>query len=169
MRIAPEIIAGLCRERARDLLSPRPGDLAQMDAAKLLWAFAGVESSFGLNSAPRHEWGYCYNGRYFDSAATAEIGCLAHCSYGPWQVMYANFPKGIDPRQLIQYDEGRYAAEMSIRACIALLNRALARDTRNVTELVSWYNGPADVPEYTRKFLAAYDRPMPQYTDPVLA
>jgi len=95
MRVAPEVIAGFCRVRSRDLFQPREGDLAALDPVKILWAFAGVESSFGLQSNPRHENGYCYNGRYFDAMLTDKWGCLAHCSYGPWQVMFTNFPPGV--------------------------------------------------------------------------
>jgi hypothetical protein len=169
MRVAPEVVAGLCRARARDLLTPMPGELAGVDAAKLLWAFAGVESSFGLNSHPRHENGYCYNGRYFDPKATADIGCLAHCSYGPWQVMYDHFPKGITVFALLPQGEGTMAADMSIRAAILILNQAIARGASNLTDLVQAYNGPGDVPEYAKKLFAAMERPMPQYVDPVLA
>jgi hypothetical protein len=169
MRVAPEIIAGFCRIRSRDLLQPRQGDLAALDPSKLLWAFAGVESSFGQNSHPRHEQGYCYNGRYFQQKATEQWGCLAHCSYGPWQVMFDHFPNGVTPIALLPQGDGHVAADLSAMACVAILNQALARGAKTLTDLAMAYNGPADTPEYMRQLLASYDRPMPQYTDPVLA
>lgn len=169
MRIAPEIIAGMCLVRERDLLTPRQGDLGKISGAKLLWAIAGVESSFGLNSHPRHEQGYCYAGRYFDPNLTAEWGCLAHCSYGPWQVMFANFPKGVSPVSLLPQGDGHVAADLSAMACVAKLNQALARGAKTLIDLVIAYNGPGDVDNYTKKLFAAMERPMPQYTDPVLA
>ncbi|SRR6266702_1562508 len=162
MRVAPEIVAGLCRARSRDLLTMAFGELSSVDPVRLLWAIAGVESSFGRDSYPRHENAYCYNGRYFNPQVTAEVGCLAHCSYGPWQVMYANFPAGVDPRALLPFNEGRIAAELSIRAAIAVLNKAIVRNARSLVDLVTHYNGPDDVPEYSRRLFAAMDRPMPQ-------
>jgi hypothetical protein len=145
------------------------GDLASVDPVKLLWAIAGVESMSGDYSNPRHEQGYCYGGRYFDPLVTSDIGCLAHCSYGPWQVMYANFPKLTDPRSLIPFDDGRLAAGLSIRAAIGVLNRAVARGAKSLADLVIAYNGPRDVEHYETKLLAAFDRPMPQATERVIA
>jgi hypothetical protein len=155
--------------RACDLLKMEQGGLASVDPVKLLWAIAGVESNFGQNSAPRHEQGYCYGGRYFNVLATNDIGCLAHCSYGPWQVMYANFPKLTDPRSLIPFDDGTLSAELSVRAAISVLNRAISRGAKSLAELVIAYNGPRDVEHYEAKLLAAFDRPMPQSQDSVVA
>ena len=169
MRIAPEIIAGMCQRRERDLLTPRQGDLAEFSGAKLLWGIAGVESSFGLYSHPRHEQGYCYNGRYYDPQATAEWGCLAHCSYGPWQVMFDHFPKSITPFQLLPQGDGHVAADVSLMAAIGVINQALARGAKTLVDLVIAYNGPGDVELYAKKLFAAMERPMPQYVDTVLA
>lgn len=169
MRVAPEIIAGLCRVRERDLLRPFPGELAKVDPVKLLWAIAGVESSFGLDSAPRHESGYCYSGRYFDPKATADIGCLAHCSFGPWQVMYPHYPPGLSVFQLIPQADGSVAADLSCMAAIGVINRAISAGARSLADLVIHYNGPADVDVYARKLFACFDRPMPQYEDRVVA
>lgn len=169
MRIAPEIIAGMCLVRERDLLLPRQGDLAAIGGRKLLWGIAGVESTFGQYSNPRHENAYCYAGRYYDPKATSEWGCLAHCSYGPWQVMFDHFPPGVTPLALLPQGDGRVAADLSLMACVSILNRALARGAKTLVDLVTEYNGPGDVPEYTQRLLANMDRPMPQYVDPVLA
>ena len=60
----------------------------QRDGTALLRAIADVESSYGANSTPRHESAYCRGGRYHRDVLTKLHGCAAHCSYGPWQVMY---------------------------------------------------------------------------------
>ncbi len=101
MNVAPEIIAALCRKHAPDLLTPVKWQGTPLDKVRLLWGISGVESSFGLNCSPRHEPAYCYGGRYFNPVASREWGCLAHCSFGPWQVMFANFPYGVSPLSLI--------------------------------------------------------------------
>ncbi len=69
----------------------------------LLWAIGGAESSFGRNNVPRHEAAYCRRGRYFDPKLDRKFGCHAHCSYGPWQLMYANVVtiKPIDPELML--------------------------------------------------------------------
>jgi hypothetical protein len=169
MRVSPEIVAGLCVVRSRDLLKMAQGDLAGTDPVKLLWAIAGVESNFGMNSAPRHEQGYCYSGRYFDAKATSEWGCLAHCSYGPWQVMFNHFPPSISPLSLLVQADGHVAADASLQGAIGVLNAAIARGAKNLLDLVIAYNGPADVEFYAKKLFACLDRPMPQYEDRVLA
>jgi hypothetical protein len=168
MRVAPEIVAGMCRVRSRDLLRPFPGALSGVDPVKLLWGIAGVESSFGRDSYPRHEAGYCFGGRYFDHVGTAEWGCLAHCSYGPWQVMYANFPKGISPIGLLVQADGHVAADASLQAAIGVLNWAIARGASSLTDLVIAYNGPEHEESYVARLLANLDRPMPQFRDSVL-
>lgn len=68
-----------------------------INGAQLLWSISGNESSFGINCEPRHELGYCYGHRYFEPSSW---GCLAHCSYGPWQVMYTH-AKQFTPLQLL--------------------------------------------------------------------
>lgn len=92
MQIARANLAALCQQYGSTLQLP-----AGLDGVQLLWALAGNESSFGVDITPRHEAGYCRGGRYFDARATQSWGCLAHCSYGPWQVMFANFPLGSSP------------------------------------------------------------------------
>ena len=169
MRVAPETVAGLCRVRARDLLRTGSGDLGGVDPVKLLWGIAGVESTYGLNSNPRHENGYCYNGRYFDAKLTDEWGCLAHCSFGPWQVMFPNFPNGVSAISLLPQGDGHVAADLSAMAAVAILNQAIARGARNLSDIVIAYNGPGEVPEYARRLFSAMERPLPQYVDPVIA
>src|SRR2546429_7159205 len=107
MKVAPEIIAALCHKHAPSLLTPLTWQGTPLDKVRLLWGLAGVESSFGWNCNPRHEQGYCTRGRYFDVLSTKAWGCLAHCSYGPWQVMFPHFPVGVSPLSLVWEDEGR--------------------------------------------------------------
>jgi len=67
-----------------------------IDGAALLVAIAEVESQKGeRRECPRHESAYCYGGFYYKSpngddlrAASEKYGCLAHCSFGSWQIMY---------------------------------------------------------------------------------
>jgi hypothetical protein len=168
MRVSPEIVAGLCAARSRDLLKMELGDLAGLDPVKLLWGISGVESNFGLNSTPRHEQAYCYGGRYYAIEPTIEWGCLAHCSYGPWQVMFDNFPPTISPIGLLVQGDGSSAADASLQAAIGVLNHAISRGAKTLVDLVTAYNGPADVEFYARKLFACFERPMPQYQDRVI-
>lgn len=71
-----------------------------IDAAQLLWALAGNESSFGANCIPRHEAAYC-TGKYSAGlkVATQTYGHAAHCSYGPWQLLWVNTNKMQSPEK----------------------------------------------------------------------
>lgn len=160
MQVAPKVVASICRQRADDLIAPHDVPGIAWDRARLLWAFAGVESTFGLHSNPRHEASYCYGGPHFDVVATEEWGCLAHCSFGPWQVMFENFPKGIAPRDLLPIGDGSLAAQLSVRAAIMILNRAFARGSQSFESLAIAYNGPKETDLYSRELIASYDRPM---------
>src|SRR5882724_11014499 len=122
MNVSQEQLAALCQAHS-PLQLPGSGELGQRDPAMVLWALAGAESSFGTNTSPRHEASYCRGGKYFDVYATRQWGCLAHCSYGPWQVMYANFPVGTDPRVLLY--GGSSAATLCLAAAIKRLNQAI--------------------------------------------
>jgi hypothetical protein len=63
-----------------------------IDAVALLRALAAQEVGNASRSlACRHESSYCYGGKYHtDAVKQAEwrYGCAAHCSWGPWQIMY---------------------------------------------------------------------------------
>ena len=89
MLITRADLAKLIRDNAHLLNAP-----AGIDPVRLLWALAGNESGFGSNAVPRHEDSYCANkGGIYASAIvrlTRMWGCWAHCSYGPWQVMFDN-------------------------------------------------------------------------------
>jgi hypothetical protein len=162
MKVAPEIIAQLCRERAVDLFTPVNWQGSPLDKVKLLWGISGVESSFGLNCNPKHENGYCYGGRYHDLIATHAWGCLAHCSFGPWQVMFANFPVGVSPLSLVWDADGRVASDLCIRGAIRVLNNTIARGARHLSDISIGYNGPAAEAEYSAKLSECWERPMPE-------
>lgn len=162
MKIDPGVLAYLCRARADDVLSPLVWRDTSLDKTKLLWGLCGVESSFGLNCNPRHEIGYCYSGKYFNPVHSAQWGCLAHCSFGPWQVMYANFPAGVSPLSLVWDDDGRVAADLCVRAAIGVLNRAIARGAQGFADLVVAYNGPANEESYAARLMDDYNHPMPE-------
>ena len=95
MQISQGLLATLIKENAVRLHAP-----AGIDGAKLLWAIAGNESAFGEDINPRHEPAYCpnENGRFARNIAGLSTmwGCWAHCSYGPWQLMFCN-SNGVSP------------------------------------------------------------------------
>lgn len=162
MNVAREILADLCRTHAAELLSPLVWKDTSFDKARVLWAFCGVESSFGANCNPRHETGYCYGAKYFNPHLSSLWGCLAHCSYGPWQVMFANFPPDVSPLSLMWADDGRVAADLSLRAAVGVLNKAIARGANGFAALVEHYNGPDDVEGYSARLAECYGDPMPE-------
>jgi len=162
VNVAPEIIAALCRKHAPDLLTPAKWQGTPLDKVRLLWGLSGVESSFGLNCTPRHEPGYCYGGRYFNTFTSKSWGCLAHCSFGPWQVMFANFPIGVSPLSLVWETDGRVPAEVCILGAMRVLNGVIGRGASNLSDLVIGYNGPANEPEYSARLSDCLDRPMPE-------
>lgn len=161
MQIDTEIIAALCWKHAPDLLTPKVWEGTPIDKVRLLWGFAGVESTFGLDCTPRHEPGYCHGGKYFNRIASRVWGCLAHCSYGPWQVMFANFPYGVSPLSLMWETDGRVPAEVVCVGAVRYLNSIIARGASNLSQLVIGYNGPANEEEYSARLVDCLDKPMP--------
>lgn len=158
MHTAQAYIANLCKLHARDLEPTPIGEPKQ-----ILWAFAGVESSFGQNFAPRHESSYCRRGKYYDAALTREHGCLAHCSFGPWQVMFPNFPTGTTPHDLLDELAG---PELGVKAAIRRINLALRQGASDLAQLADAYNSgnfrDTLVPtEYVNEFLTKYQIQMP--------
>lgn len=102
------IIADLCRSYGPHI-TRLPGCTFTGD--KLLWAIAGNESGFGSNPVARHEPGYCYGHKYDIPQLSKQFGCLAHCSFGPWQMMFPHLrdcavtPQH-DPQTFILYPLG---------------------------------------------------------------
>jgi len=169
MNVASEIIAALCRKHAPDLLTPLKWQGTPLDKGRLLWGIAGVESSFGLNCSPRHEPGYCIGGRYLDAERTRVWGCLAHCSYGPWQVMFPHFAFGVSPLSLMWETDGRVAAENCLVGAIKVLNVAIAHGTKNLDDIVIAYNGPGDVEHYAAHLSECMAITVPEGVDSVTA
>ena len=162
MNVAPEIIAALCRKHAPDLLTPVKWQGTSLDKVRLLWGLAGNESLFGVNCTPRHEHGYCYGGKYFNSVASRSWGCLAHCSFGPWQVMFAVFPVDVSPLSLVWETDGRVASEVGCLGAVRRLNQIIARRPGNLGDIVLHYNGPLEVETYEARLVESMDRPMPE-------
>lgn len=75
----------LCSLGAKMIDAP-PG----VNPEALLWAIGWAESTCGRNNVPRHEGAYHRGGAYFNHVLDREFGCAAHCSYGPWQIMFEN-------------------------------------------------------------------------------
>jgi hypothetical protein len=169
MKVALEIVAALCRKHAPDLFTPVGWQGTPPDKVRLLWGLAGVESSFGLNCNPRHEQGYCFGGRYFDQDRTRVWGCLAHCSYGPWQVMFPHFAYGTSPLSLMWDEDGRVAAETCLVGAIKVLNVAIAHGTKNLGDIAIAYNGPANEEEYAARLSECLGVQMPVGLDSVTA
>ncbi len=129
LQLARTTIADMCRRFGAALKLPETiaGD-------QLLWALAGNESSFGVHCSPRHESGYCRGGRYFDPSLTSEWGCLAHCSYGPWQVMYPNISKfgTISPLDILR------TPEIGANAAVQFINeRILGHEKATTLEQIA--------------------------------
>jgi hypothetical protein len=169
VKIAPEIVAEFCRKYADAVLTPTMWQGTRLDKVRLLWGIAGVESSFGERSNPHHDASYCVGGRWFDREKTLAWGCLAHCSFGPWQVEFPNFPIGVSPLSLMWSMDGRIASELCLAAAVRVLNRAIAAGSRNLGDIVYHYNGPGNVDAYSARLSECFDHPMPEVSAPVTA
>lgn len=155
MQLARTTLASLCQQFGPQLTLP-----AGLDGKQLLWALAGNESTFGADMSPRHEHGYCYGGRYFDPHATRAWGCLAHCSYGPWQVMFPNFALGSNPLVILA------SPAVVAAAAVALIQKHIvgAEKATTLAQIADAYNAgdwhhktPKDVPEqYIAKLVGNY-------------
>jgi hypothetical protein len=167
MKVAQEIIAALCRKHAPDLFTPVNWQGTPLDKVRLLWGIAGVESTFGFDCNPKHEAGYCYGGHYFDRDRSHSWGCLAHCSYGPWQAMFDDFPLGVSPLSLMWDTDGRVASETSLVGALRVLNHAISHGAAGLPDIVLHYNGPQDVQEYSSRLVECMGNPMPESVFPV--
>src|SRR4051794_28343504 len=87
-------LARLClqhgAEMQRYLVDSDDGFGKPIDAALLLWAMSGRESTFGKNLKPRHEPAYDTGGKYAVASQLAKFGSAYACSYGPLQIMACN-------------------------------------------------------------------------------
>jgi hypothetical protein len=153
MQLARSNLANLCRQFGQHLKLP-PG----IDGPQLLWAIAGDESSFGADISPRHEAAYCHGGKYFDAVRTKMWGCLAHCSYGPWQLMFANIAPGIGPDELL-----RSPASTAFGVTQLIQSRIIrAQGAKTLAEIGEAYNtGKIQPdPDYVAKLTKNYAVPL---------
>jgi hypothetical protein len=113
-------------------LGPLPEGIS---GPQLLWAISGNESSFGLNCTPRYEPAFDRGGPYFDAAMINRFGRAAACSYGPWQIMFANCPPNFTP------DSMQFLSNCAF-ATMAFLNRQLARfEPTSLASIAAIWNG----------------------------
>jgi hypothetical protein len=130
------------------------------DGPTLMFALAMVESSEGKNCAPRHEDGYCRGGKYFDKIATEQWNCLAHMSYGEWQVMWANMK--VAPQILLTDQETRAKLSSLFIANLALRASQAGQGLKASLALFAHhYNGPATTQKYIDDLTAAYQKGIP--------
>ena len=163
MQTSQSFIAKLIRGSASRLHAP-PG----VDPAKLLWGLAGNESGFGADFNPRHEDAYCANvgGRYATAIKNLSEawGCWAHCSYGPWQIMFCNTVGGVSPMQLSG------DLEIALWQTIQFLNSYIFMHLGATTlEQIACAYNRGHLPQagealgaYVEEFLKNYAAPMPQ-------
>lgn len=155
-------IAAQCRISGPQL-RPLPDGV---DGAQLLWAISGNESSFGANCTPRHEPAFDVGGVYGDGAVMRPLlvkyGAAAACSYGPWQLMFANAPAGWEPDDLSDLPK-------AARATVLFLNRLLVRFQPSTLAGIGecWNAGhpmtvpPPGVARYVAELAKNYAVPMP--------
>lgn len=133
----------------------------------ILKAIAHCETNYGERSlATLHEPAYCYKGVYYKASEnlrreSTRWGCLAHSSYGPWQLLYITaweFGYRDDP-------VGLREAHNSIPYVINVLNRRVADrllDERPEDFFDAWNSGnPRDhiIPaDYITKALLFYEQ-----------
>lgn len=158
VQIARINLADLCKSLGKSLTLP-----AGLDGAQLLWAIAGKESSFGANTSPKHEDAYCHGGKLFDPNRTAAWGCWAHCSYGPWQVMYANANVGASPIDLYGSGivSGMYAVKLIQDRIVGVEKAVTLEEIANAYNAGDWRtrHAPAD---YVAAVVANYKVPIGQ-------
>ncbi len=166
------IIAKLCQQYSPMLKVP-----AGLDPARVLWALAGNESSFGLNSLPRHESAYCYGHEYEVRALSHRWGCASHCSYGPWQMMFSHLVTYLgetaEPFAFVfewgQSDEHfELGAHFAVKGAVAMLNQEiLGRQGATTLDQIakSWNHGnwrdSFDDSVYQHRAQTNYNAPWP--------
>lgn len=158
MNYTREQIAAECRALG-STVGPLP---AGVNGVQLLWAIAGVESSFGADCAPRHEPAYDRGGKYATHSPMPQLldvyGRAAACSYGPWQVLACNLAETFPA---VIHDE----AELSEIAddSVAFLNVLLRHfRPKNLAEIGECWNAGHITPDpaYEAKLAKTYATPL---------
>lgn len=118
-------------------------ELRRIQGPQLLFAIAGVESSFGANCKPRYEPAYMPGGLYYQQSTPssafrtlyAKYGRDAAASYGPWQLLLCNAP-GFTPYELAN------DAEKACQATIGFFKRYVfgIRFARTLEQIADTYN-----------------------------
>lgn len=157
---------------------------SRIDGARLLWAIAGAESDFGEYALPRHEPAYCSGHRYDIPALTKRWGCAAHCSYGPWQMM---FPRLVDfcsaPQSPHLYVVEAHQADshflgmtvIAAGAAVRMLNQEILgrQQARTIQEIAkAWNHGnwrdQFDDSAYVDRAVKFYSTPFPEPEPPAM-
>ena len=84
---------GEFRELCRHAAIPHGADFPEgLDPFAAFWMLGSCESNLGAICSPRFEPAYSWNrkGKYASEELHRLYGDTAACSYGPWQVMFAN-------------------------------------------------------------------------------
>lgn len=150
-----EQIAQACRMAQ---VGPLPSGV---DGPQLLWAISGNESSFGFNCTPRYEPAFDRGGPYFDAAMINRFGRAAACSFGPWQIMFANCPSDYTPEDMADLTKATFAT-------VQFLNHQLSRfEPTSLASIAAIWNGgnpgaivKPQVAAYAAKLEANYLVPM---------
>ena len=130
----------LCQQYANLLKAP-----IGIDSAQLLWAIAGKETSFGRRCIPRHENSYCYGSKNYRADKmlrdlTETYGCVAHCSYGPWQIMFYNaysLNRNLDP--IILMTDAAACADITTMMMNVIFSRQQPNNVRDFAD--AWNSG----------------------------
>lgn len=128
-----------------------------LDGPQLLWAIAGVESSFGANSRAVFEPAYGPTGRYAHAINWERYGKVSASSLGPWQLMFVNCPPHFVPGDMEDLDK-------AAAATVWFLNRQIKRfKPQNLATIGAIWNGGNPharrltvVQDYIRKLERAY-------------
>lgn len=141
MKVERTILAQIIRDLAPGLQCP-----PDIDPVKLLWAIAGRETTFGDNCTTMHEQAYCYGGKYSKDAVVKslsyEFGCLAHQSYGPWQILFYEahrFDPKATPVQLLTSPS--YCGGLVIKKLNEIFTKQGVKTVREIAD--AWNSGTA--------------------------
>jgi hypothetical protein len=126
-------VAAACRKWGEMLRVPEG-----LDGARLLWAIAGCESSFGVNCKPRHEPFYHRLAVEQKNARLVEMtklwGCDAHSSFGPWQLLLVNCSSTMRPEEFANLNRA------ALETALFLNRRILDHGADNVIKIATAYN-----------------------------
>jgi hypothetical protein len=155
----PGEIAVPCRQFGAQV-GPLP---PSVNGAQLLWAIAGVESTWGRNTTPRHEPAFDVGGIYGNHAPMPALlklfGKLGASSFGPWQIMLCN-SSGMAPSDFNDLDSAAHATTIYLNI---LLRRFVPQELAEIGECWNAGHITAD-PDYTEKLITCYKVPMPMST-----